>query len=309
MANRRVCIISFKGGAGNTTLAFYLGTGLTRFHGKRVLLIDVDFQSRLSLTSLGDRLESAVKERRIIDEVFRSYFNGNGELPNAGIISRRSYGEPDLVAADLLDEVETDLAAPHRGNTIHSEWNKRSLICRWIHENHVDEMYDYIIFDCPPATKIVTQNAIAACHSYVVPVFPAALVAPETPHLFETMRTRIDRRLQQYADSTGDTNPVFVRNTKLAGVVVTRTRAAASTAESTRDQSEQVRALERRWKTKIVDSYLLDGLGVFDALLQGFSAFGRGLAPKVGRRSLDSILGELTVTLMRRIDAVRVSKR
>lgn len=274
MANRRVCIISSQGEGGKTTLAFYLGTRLTRHHGKRVLLIDVDFLSRLSIACLGSRWDSAVEERRTIDEVFRSYFKGNSELPNAGIISRRGYGEPDVVASNLLDEVETDLTAPHCGNTIHCEWNKRSLICRWIHEYHVDEMYDYIIFDCPPATKIVTQNAIAACHSYIVPVFPDALAAPETEHLFETMRTRIDRGLQEYADSTGDTNPVFVRNTKLAGVVVA----------GKNNQSEHARALERRWRTKVVDYH-------------------------IGRRNTGSVFGELTETLMWRIDAVRVSKR
>lgn len=42
--------------------------------------------------------------------------------------------------------------------------NKRTLICRWLEESGVDDEYDLIIFDCPPATKIVSQNAIAASH-------------------------------------------------------------------------------------------------------------------------------------------------
>ena len=52
---KRVSIINFKGGVGKTTLAFHLGTGLARYHQKRVLLIDMDHQSSLSIVCLGAR--------------------------------------------------------------------------------------------------------------------------------------------------------------------------------------------------------------------------------------------------------------
>ena len=45
----------------------------------------------------------------------------------------------------------------------------------------IDEYYDYIIFDCPPATKIISQNAIAASHGYLVPVIPKQLWLEEFP--------------------------------------------------------------------------------------------------------------------------------
>ena len=48
---KRISIINFKGGVGKTTLAFHLGTGLAKFHNARVLLIDVDHQSSLSIAA------------------------------------------------------------------------------------------------------------------------------------------------------------------------------------------------------------------------------------------------------------------
>ena len=203
---RRVCIINFKGGVGKTTLAFHLGTGLTRFHSQRVLLIDMDHQSSLSLVCLGaSGWDEAVAANRTIDEVFRPFVEENTGLPGDEIISRNlmkhlrpyerlPYKHLHLVAARLsLDDIEIELTATHRGNAIRSEWNKRTLICRWIQENNIDDEYGYIIFDCPPATKIVTQNAIAACHSYIV---PESVMERGTPHIYEMMRTGIDNRLK-----------------------------------------------------------------------------------------------------------------
>ena len=49
---KRISIINFKGGVGKTTLAFHLGTGLAWLHDSRVLLVDMDHQSTLSILCL-----------------------------------------------------------------------------------------------------------------------------------------------------------------------------------------------------------------------------------------------------------------
>ena len=69
---KRISIINFKGGVGKTTLAFHLGTGLAWLNKSRVLLIDMDHQSSLSILCLGaDGWQRAVNQRHTIDEVFR----------------------------------------------------------------------------------------------------------------------------------------------------------------------------------------------------------------------------------------------
>ena len=223
---KRISVINFKGGVGKTTLAFHLATGLARYHGsQKVLLIDMDHQSSLSIVCLGaGRWEKAVQDKKTIDEVFRSFIGQNPAFPDESIIiqnpmeskpaSRNHYRSMDMVPASLqLDDIEIDLTATHQGNAIHSEWNKRTLVCRWIEETRLDKLYDYIIFDCPPATKIVSQNAIAASHGYIIPVVPEAVMERGAPHLFEMMKKGIDGRLKTLA-KWGDRRRAHVRNTK-----------------------------------------------------------------------------------------------
>jgi len=54
----KIAVINFKGGVGKTTLAFHLATYLARadFENKRVLVVDVDHQSSLSIVVLGEKL-------------------------------------------------------------------------------------------------------------------------------------------------------------------------------------------------------------------------------------------------------------
>lgn len=183
---KRVSVVNFKGGVGKTTLAFHLGTGIARYHtGKRVLLIDIDHQSSLSIVCLGaNKWEHAVENKNTVDRVFRPFVDHSSPTPGDEIVIRKAmtkhpswqlspYRNLDIVPADLhLDDTEIELTATHQGNAIRSEWDKRTLMCRWIEETGIDDLYDYSIFDCPPATKIVSQNAIAASHGYIIPRGP-----------------------------------------------------------------------------------------------------------------------------------------
>ena len=158
---KRISIINFKGGVGKTTLAFQFATGLVRFHKPcRVLLIDMDHQSSLSIVCLDAvEWEKAVADKKTTTEIIKPFIS-HSKMPGREIIiqdplSNKDYERMDLVPASLqLDDAEIELTASHHGNAIQSEWDKRTLVCRWIEETGVNDEYDYIIFDCPPATKI-----------------------------------------------------------------------------------------------------------------------------------------------------------
>lgn len=306
---RRVCIINFKGGVGKTTLAFHLGTGLTRFHGQRVLLIDMDHQSSLSIVCLGaSGWQNAVTAKMTIDEVFRTFFGQR--LPGAGIISQSPmrnylYDKLHLVAASLsLDDLEIELTSTSQGHLYQSEWNKRTLICRWIQQNNIDDKYDYIIFDCPPATKIVSQNAIVASHSYVIPVVPEAVMERGTPHLHQMIRTGIDDRMKSLSSmSTAlSPTPIYVSDTKLAGVVVTRIKTSGGYSGYTNNHTQHLRSLERQWKEALVKPYIVDGVGVSEALSEGVPVYDRDNTQNVGGRNIHTLYSDLVKELKRRID-------
>ena len=127
---KRISIINFKGGVGKTTLAFHLGTGLAWQHDSRVLLIDMDHQSSLSILCLGAAgWGKAINERSTVDEIFKSFVGDEHAFPDSGIIVHSpmhgidaDYDGMDLVPASLqLDDIEIELTASHQGNAIRSE--------------------------------------------------------------------------------------------------------------------------------------------------------------------------------------------
>ena len=152
---KRVSVINFKGGVGKTTLAFQLAAGLVRYHAPaRVLVVDMDHQSSLSIVCLGPQAwKACVSADNTVNEVFKPFVGQSQSMPGSEIISNthipsQYYANLKIVPASLqLDDIEIELTASHHGNAIQSEWNKRTLICRWLEESGIDREFDYIIFD------------------------------------------------------------------------------------------------------------------------------------------------------------------
>lgn len=312
---KRVSIINFKGGVGKTTLAFHLGTGLARYHNQKVLLIDVDHQSSLSIVCLGtQKWKEAVDKQQTVAEIFHPFVGQTLKLPRGNIIiehpmkgklsswNAKHYKDMDIVPSSLqLDDVEIELTASHHGNAIRSEWNKRTLICRWIEETGVDDLYDYVIFDCPPATKIISQNAIAASHGYVIPVVPEAVMERGAPHLREMMKTGIDDQLKALA-VMGEPRKAHIPDTKLVGLVITRIQAAGGHSGYTNDHTQHLSSLKKYWGSLLVEPYIFQGTGLSEALADGVPVYNRSNTQNVGGRRLHLQFQELTCELRRRID-------
>lgn len=306
---KRISIINFKGGVGKTTLAFNLAAGLARYHASRVLVVDMDHQSSLSIVCLGtDGWEAVARTAQTVTGVFRNFLGS--ELPDDGIVhgtnfgEHRTYGENvEIVPAYLdLDDIEIELTSSHQGNAIQSEWNKRTLMCRWLEETELDNDYDYIVFDCAPATKIVSQNAIAASHGYIVPIVPEAVMERGAPHLRDMIRSGIDRKLQALA-AMGEARTMFVRDTQLIGLVVTRIQVAGN-AESgyTNDHTQHLRSLQRLWGDDLIRPYIYQGAGVGEAMTDRVPVYDRRWTQNVGSRGIDGQFRSLTARLKARID-------
>ena len=319
---KRISIINFKGGVGKTTLAFHLGTGLARYHEKKVLLVDMDHQSSLSIVCLGARKwQEAVENNQTVDEIFRPFIEPESRRPWRSIIIKSPmveklsprlrkyswnlhYKNMDIVPASLrLDDIEIELTASHHGNAIRSEWDKRTLLCRWIEETGIDGLYDYVIFDCPPATKIVSQNAIAASHGYVIPVVPEAVMERGAPHLREMMKASIDKRLQGLATmGESESRVMHVPDTELVGLVITRIQSARG--GYTNDHTQHLSSLQNFWKEKLMKPYIGQATGVSQALADGVPVYGRGHTQNIGGRGLHTQFERLTKELKKRIDSL-----
>lgn len=133
-----IAFINHKGGVGKTTLCAHIGYALAHLHNKRVLLVDFDPQSNLTLLRCTDfpslTLAEVLRDGVSVSEA----------------IERSS--EPHLLAADLsLDDDEFA--------TMLTEENYTRL-ARLLEE--VRDEYDYILIDCPPSRGVFSKNALIA---------------------------------------------------------------------------------------------------------------------------------------------------
>lgn len=146
-----VAVINQKGGVGKTTTTVNLGAALARL-GKRVLLLDCDPQSNLTLhldqrPDLGsDTMTQLLVEDRPIAELMQAT------------------ATPDLmvVPADTsLGGVEQVLA-----NRIGRETILREAFADLGAAAH----FDFVLIDCPPSLGVLSANALVAAHEVVIPM-------------------------------------------------------------------------------------------------------------------------------------------
>jgi chromosome partitioning protein len=138
---KRIAVSSFKGGTAKTSTSLHIAAALSKYHKKRVLLIDFDAQANLT-TGLGfdpdaqDSMAPVLQGNKNIEEV----------------IVKTSIPNLDLIPADTwLERVEVTgaLAAD-----------------RYSHERLKEILkplnYDTIIIDTPPSLCWLTESALIA---------------------------------------------------------------------------------------------------------------------------------------------------
>jgi chromosome partitioning protein len=314
---KRVSLINFKGGVGKTTLAFQFGCWLASQRDTRVLLCDVDHQSSLSITCLGGTdWDAAVRGKTTIDKIFRHMTEEASPLPGREIIHHpggdlgRLYPRLDVVPSALsLDETEIDLTGSMRGNAVESEWHKRTLICDWLEKNRIDDDYDYVLFDCPPATKIVTQNALATSHGYIVPAIPDAVSIRGTPHLTNQILSKIESQfatLSEFLTTKGKhIASTFVPRRRLVGIVIFRIKPAGSYSGWTNDATEHYTNLQRIYNHgEIIQPLIEEGVGVSQSLTWRLPVYQFPRHVNIGGRGFPRIFSEVSRELQRRIDTL-----
>ncbi len=168
-----LAIASVKGGVAKTTTTVSLG-GAFAEQGKRVLLVDLDPQSNLTL-ALGFRpSEQVISATDLL-------FNGTGVLE---VIRETSLEGVDLVPANSsLRMAERALPIrPHYAETLRR--NFRAL----------PQSYDFVLMDCPPSLEAVTANALVAADMLIIPTQPEFFSA----YALKNMFALISQVRQQY---------------------------------------------------------------------------------------------------------------
>lgn len=141
-----------KGGSGKTTTAINLAAALKR-EGKSVLLLDADPQANLT-QSLGIIEEP---ERNLFTELKKEMEGKNGDLKE--ILVQTASGLHLIPSSIELAGAELELVSVYG----------REQLLSWMLKPLEDE-YDYIFIDSPPAIGMLTVNALVASRYVLMPL-------------------------------------------------------------------------------------------------------------------------------------------
>lgn len=166
MSNKVIlACVNLKGGVGKTTLAVNFAAYCGK-SGYRTLLIDLDPQTNATFSCISvEKWEKHAAEYGTVANLLgvRHHSNAEGkEVTAQDVIISGVFPGVDLLPSHLdLFTVDLDMGgAPAREQRL-----KKAL-------KAVINEYEIIICDCPPNLTIPTQNALAICSHYVVPVSP-----------------------------------------------------------------------------------------------------------------------------------------
>lgn len=193
-----IAIVNRRGGVGKTATAHAIGAGLS-LRGYKTLYVDLDSQCNLTydvgaapapLTSMEVLTGTAPAEKAI------QHVQGGDIIP----------ASPSLAVADTAI-----------GGTGKEYRLKEAL-------EPIQEEYDYIILDTPPALGVLTVNALTACNSVIIPAQAEIHSIQGIGLLYETIRA-----VKKY------TNPAL----NVKGILITRYNGRAVLSRDMRSNLEE----------------------------------------------------------------------
>ena len=241
MENRLKEVIAFvnnKGGVAKTTSVQNVAAGmLLKDPTLRILVIDLDPQCNLSSLMGWNALKSSPNERPTIydslvaaDEdplpslhVYQSapglyYIPASNKLADADRVINTQM-QPKMALSSILGsplQIRSESATPNEEATVLGDFvAEPSTPASPI---YAEDIFDYILIDCPPSLSILTFNALAAATSVLIPVQLGALSVDGIGNMldaFSTVKRRINRDLTMRGlfIVMADERPIIARET------------------------------------------------------------------------------------------------
>ncbi len=199
-----IAVSNQKGGVGKTTTAVNLAASLGLL-GHFTLLVDLDAQANAT-SAVGvdpDQAEAS------------AYDALTGDDPPQAQVLPAPYRNLALLPSSIdLAGAEVELF-----DFEEREYRLRQSLAR------LEDIYDYIVIDCPPSLGMLTINALAAAQWVLIPVQAEYLALEGLSRMIQTIQ-RIQKRYQPDLELLGILATMFDGRTNLAQQVIEELRRA-----------------------------------------------------------------------------------
>lgn len=197
-----ICIVNQKGGVGKTTTSVNLSASLAAAE-KKTLLIDIDPQGNAS-SGVG------IDKRELSKTIYHSLI---GEENVLSVVKKTDLEYLDVLPSnsDLIGVEIEFVTSEHRDSKL------KSMIAP------LEDIYEYIIIDCPPSLGILTINALKAAKSVLIPVqceYYALEGLSQLIHTIDLVKSRLNKTL----DIEGILLTMFDTRTNLSHQVLTEVK-------------------------------------------------------------------------------------
>jgi len=234
---KTIVMCNQKGGVGKSTTALAIGVGFS-FKGYKTLFVDLDAQGNLTHTLGADGTGLTGKN---------SFDVLTGNATAEAATQRTTQGEiiassPALAGADIAI------------TAVGKEYRLKEAL------EALQDDYDYIVIDTPPALGILTINALTACSGVIIPAQADIYSLQGISQLYNTLQT-----VKKYC------NPSL----KVMGILLTRYNGRAIIS---RDIAEMIDETAERLQTKLYKTKIREATAVKEAQARRQSIF--AYAPK-----------------------------
>jgi cellulose biosynthesis protein BcsQ len=218
MSAKIISVINYKGGVGKTLSTYNIAFGLSFLNNHKVLIIDLDPQCSLSTICLRALSETRgttinltdLRPEQTINAVIKDYLNtDNPNIDLSSLIFKNFYtsrstnkifDRVDFIPATMydtqigniekgLDDLEIDIVRNYAYKV--SNLELVTIFAKFFNDTKIDDEYDFILFDCPPANNIITQNALLISNYYLIPTIMDDISSNGVNHLINVIENSV----------------------------------------------------------------------------------------------------------------------